>query len=228
MLSATLHIILAVINIIGAANSYLSLKKDSQRRAIKNALFLFFIFFIFFHLSLSLPYLFFGENPVILSWGYNVAVLFLFLLVAPMYNIVATRVLKISEEKNRILLTLFFLAGIIIIAVQSFLPAYPRVLESGFIIWGNNFWTGLITMVFGAFVPILWAVVFFANRPEKMTSHEKVKAALLTAGTLMFSAASIYFIARNQQMVLWSFIFIYIGTLLVNALTFLREEERHM
>jgi len=225
MLTAKLHLILAAINFIGATASYLIWRKNDKRAAVMGNFSLFFTAFIFYHLCLALPYLLFNANLKIMALGYNLAILFLFLLVSPMYKVIFFNVLNIPSGKSKIYSLLFLLLGMAVFAIQSYDFQLPQIGPDGWVVWNNNFLAGLITLVFAASGPVVWMAIFLQSQPAKMDWREKSKAFLFTAGIFMFSLASIYFIARNPVMLLLAFIFTFMGTLLVNAVILVPQNK---
>lgn len=188
-------------------------------------LFLFFAFFTGYHLSLSLPLWFFPGNLAALAWGYNLGIVFLFLAMAPMYSIMVFRIIGMPLKKIGQYIWMLLVLGLVPVFIQIYDFHLPIIDESGFIIWNANLIAGTIIFLSGASIAIIWTIIFFKNKPVGLNATEKIKAFICTTGGLMFSCASIYFLARGVLAVVLAFIFVFIGTVLMISLVLIPEEK---
>ena len=79
MLSVILHLLLALMLMVGLEVTYRLWQKKKFALDSVAYFFLFYLFFTGYNLSLSLPFLFYPQNLVFLAWGYNLAIVFCFL-----------------------------------------------------------------------------------------------------------------------------------------------------
>lgn len=212
MISAILHLILAFLTAVGAVGIYY---KFVRKTGYIKELFCFFVFFTAYHLFLSLPFFFSSGNLAIMAWGYNFAILFLFLLSASVV-IIEFQILNIPNKKN--LLCLVFLAlGLTTVFLQIFNFRLPLIHKSGFIIWNVNILSKLIATMAASLTALSWSALLFKNWPKNACFTGKLKTVLLGAGTFMFALACVYFFAYNVAMVISAFIFVSVGTILCTA-----------
>lgn len=226
MLSVVFHFALSLLNIIGAIAAYFILKKEDSRKNIMEHLFLFFVFFTGYHLSLALPFWFYPGNLTAMAWGYNIAIAFLFLLLAPMYSIMVFQILGVPVKRLSFYIKIFLLFGLLPVLLQVCDFHLPTIDDSGFIIWNNNLIAGAISALAGASIAVIWTIIFFKNKPADLSFADKLRATVYTIGGLMFSLASIYFIARNVTMVILAFIFVFVGTILMNVIVLIPEKKK--
>jgi hypothetical protein len=225
MITFVLHFLLALLNVVGAVAAYSIWSRKDFRRVVMGHLFLFFTFFIGYHLSLSLPFWFFSQNLIALAWGYNVAIVFLFLLLAPMYSIMVFQIIGVPMKKIGFCIWMLLLLGLVTSLIQIYDFRLPIIDSSGFIIWNNNPVAGAISFLAGAMIAVSWLIIFLKNKPADLKTTDKIKAYMYTVGGMMFSLASIYFIARNILTVVLAFIFVFIGTVLMNSLVLIPEKK---
>ncbi len=228
MTSFILHLILAFLNIFGAVAVYVIWKKGNFQKNIMGHLFLFYAFFVCYHLSLALPFWIFSGNLTAMAWGYNLAIAFLFLLLAPMYSIMVFQILGVPLVRISFLIKIFLLVGMVAVLIQVYDFRLPEILKSGFIIWNANLISSFIAFSSGASIAVIWTIIFLKNKPGRLNPAEKLKAILCTAGGLMFTISSIYFIARNLTMVVLAFIFVYIGTILLGTAVLIPEKRANL
>lgn len=212
-------------NATAAAAVYWIWTKEDHRQKLMGHLFVFYAAFTGYHLSLSLPFYIFGGDLAAMAWGYNLAVAFVFLLLTPMYAMMIFQVLGFSIKGIKRFMAIFFLAGATVVLIQVLDFRLPMIIDPGFILWNNNFTAGLLTFLAGASVSVIWVVIFLKNRPVNLNIAEKIKIYLFTLSGLMFSTASVYFIARNLTMVIIAFIFVFIGTALIIPTTLMAEKK---
>jgi len=225
MISAILHLVLSLLTAIGALVSYeIWIRNKSQRQAMKDFV-AFFIFFTVYHLLLSVPFFLFKADPVVMAWGYNFAVLFVFLILIPIYRTIIFYVMGMPRNKGNFLLGMLLLVGFAVVTLQIYYFRLPIIDPSGFIIWNSNLISGLITFSAVAFAVMLWVAIFLKNRPENLGHMEKFKTALYTLSFIMFTIASIYFIACNLAMVYTAFITVTLGTILMVIEFLIPKEE---
>lgn len=225
MISVILHLALALMNATAAAAVYWIWTKEDHRQKLMGYLFIFYTAFAGYHLSLSLPFYIFGGNLTTMAWGYNLAIAFVFLLLVPMYTMMIFQVLGFTAKGIKRFIAVFFLTGATVVLIQVLDFRLPVIIEPGFILWSNNFVAGLLTFLAGASVAVVWTVIFLKNRPVSLSVAEKAKIYLFTLSGLMFSIASVYFIARNLTMVIIAFIFVFIGTALIIPTTLMAEKK---
>lgn len=225
MLTTKLHLFLALISLIGAVTTYLIWRKNDARKKSMGYFGLFFLMFIFYNLCLSLPFIVSGGNLEYMTWGYNLATFFVFLFIAPMYNVIIYRLLLIKFGNAKLLSLVFVIIGLAVFVAQTSDFRLPIITQHGLVLWNNNFITGFVTMFFAALTALLWIVTYFHNRPAEISVREKVKVFLFMLGTIAFALSSIYFIAGNVILVIAAFVFVYSGSILFNITIFLSEKK---
>lgn len=213
MISAILHLILAFLTAVGAVGIYY---KFVRKTGYIKELFCFFVFFTAYHLFLSLPFFFSSGNLAIMAWGYNFAILFLFLICVSVV-VIELQILNIPNRKKRFFMAGFFSLGLITVLLQTFNFCLPIIHKSGFIIWNVNILSKLIATMAASLTALSWSALLFKNWPKNVCFTGKLKTVLLGAGTFMFALACVYFFAYNVAMVISAFIFVSVGTILCTA-----------
>ena len=225
MISAILHLGLSLLTAISAIATYRIWKKNkSQRKVLKDFL-VFFIFFIAYHLFLSLPFFLFKADLIMMAWGYNLAVFFVFLILVPIYRTIIVYVVKMPSYKSKVLLGTLIVIGFITVALQIYDFHLPVISSSGFIIWNANLISSSIVFSTVVVAEIWWLILFLKNRPLNLSLRGKVKVTLYTLSFIMFTIASIYFIAYNLAMIYIAFIAVTLGTILMTIEFLIPQEE---
>ena len=225
MLSVMLHLILALLTTIGAFGVFLYWRKeDFSKHSPRRNIMIFFIFFTFYHLSLSLPYLFFGGNLKAMAIGYNFGIFFLFLMSVPMMSILL-RIYDFAPEKIKNINLGFLAIGFLIVAGLFLDLHLPVIDKTGFIIWKVNPVLGIINAVVIAFLPFIFGFSFWRNRPSNIGWVERIKLSLLSSGSFIFSLACVYFAAQNLLMVISAFVFVTLGVLFWIIAFFIPKQE---
>lgn len=213
MISAILHLILAFLTSIGAVGIYYKFVRKGGH--IKD-FFWFYVFFTAYHLFLSLPFFLTSGNLTIMAWGYNFAILSLFIFLAPVIMI-EFQIINMPKRKRKILISSFLLSGLIAVLLQVFIFRLPIIHESGFIIWNANILSKLIATLAAVLTSLSWSLFLFKNWPKNISFVEKLKTVFLGTGAFVFALACVYFSAYNVAMVISAFIFVSIGTVLSTA-----------
>ncbi len=225
MISAILHLVLSLLTAVSAVVVYGIWRRNKLKRQVMKDFLVFFIFFTAYHLFLSLPFFLFKADPAMMAWGYNFAVFFVFLILVPIYRTIIFYIMGMLPGKGNFLLGMLLLVGFAAATLQIYDFRLPIISPSGFIIWNANLASGLITFSAVALAVALWLVIFLRNRPENLGHMEKFKTALYSLSFIMFTIASIYFIARNLIMVYTAFITVTLGTIFM-TIDFLIPKEK--
>ncbi len=211
MNSVILHLILAFLTLVGAVGVYIYWWRDGfVKKSPRKQLFLFFIFFTAYHLFLSLPFLFFHGNLRLMAFGYNFAILAIFLMSVPIFR-VYLGFYELSPQKIKLIINTFLLVGIALIIGLFYDLRLPFIDESGFIIWRVNLFLGILNTIVIGTLPFLFGLSFLKNLPRGITSIEKVKVFFLSFGSFSFALSCIYFAVQNLFMVIIAFIFVTLG-----------------
>ncbi|MEW5907679.1 MAG: hypothetical protein AB1643_00635 [Patescibacteria group bacterium] len=213
MKTIILHFILASITAIASVVAYLGWRATKYSEDVKRGFFLFFFFFIGYHLSLVFPFLIFGANLRAIAWGYIVAIIFIFLLLVPIWRIVLNRLFGLSIKKINFIITLLLLAGLLVTIIEIYDFRLPIFDESGFIFWNANIIAALITSFSAAILETVSIFYLIKNWPSNLSTFKKIKTALFMFGLMMFIIACIYFLAFNLTMVITAFVTVSLGTL---------------
>ncbi|NOY35769.1 MAG: hypothetical protein GXP44_02530 [bacterium] len=217
MLSIILHSILAILTTFGVAVFYFILRKGKKENSIMKNIFLFYSFLLGYHLSLILPFLFSGGDLKTMAWGYNLAVVFIFLLVSA-FLMVEFSILGFSRRKSRTVIAFFMSICLFVVLLQIYDFRLPVILSSGFILWNANLAAAWITALAGFVAAMIFVVVSLRNWPANLNFNEKLKNVLLVIGLFSFGVSSImHFPARGFTQILLAFVFIYAGTIFFTA-----------
>ncbi len=217
MLSIILHSILAILTTFGVVVFYCILRKGKKENPIMKNIFLFYAFLLGYHLSLILPFLFSGGDLKTMAWGYNLAVVFLFLLVSA-FLVVEFNILGFSRKKSRTILVSFMSVCLFVVLLQIYDFRLPIILPSGFILWNANLAGAWITALAGFVAAMTFVAISLRNWPANLNFNEKLKNTLLIIGLFSFGISSImHFPARSFTQILLAFVFIYAGTIFFTA-----------
>jgi hypothetical protein len=225
MLTFILHLLLALLCFIGAAASFSSWKLKRDKNDIHVHLFLFFAFFTGYHACLSVPFLLTGGNLMVMAWGYNFAMAFIYLALAPMYSIMVFQILGVPVARIGNYIKMLLIVGLFVVLIQAYDFRLPIIDSSGFVIWNNNLIAGGLTAAFCLAISVIWIFIYFKNKPVNLDALEKLKAVIYTIGGLMFSLASLYFFARSIFMIAIAFILVSVGTILMDILVLIPEKR---
>jgi len=217
MLSIILHSILAILTTFGVVIFYFILKKGKKKNPIMKNIFWFYSFLVGYHLSLILPFLFSGGDLKTMAWGYNLAVVFLFLLVSA-FLMVEFDILGFSKKKSRTILVSFMSVCLFVVLLQIYDFRLPIILPSGFILWNANLAAAWITALAASITAMTFVAISLKNWPANLNFNEKLKNILLNIGLFSFAVSSImHFPARGFTQILLAFVFIYAGTIFFTA-----------
>lgn len=180
-------------------------------------IFLFYFFLVGYHLSLILPFLFSGGDLTAMAWGYNLAVVFLFLLVSS-FLLVEFNILGFSRKKSMAIITAFMSVCALVVLLQIYDFRLPIILPSGFILWNANLAAAWVTALAGFIAAMIFVYISLKNWPANLNLNEKIKNTLLVTALFAFGISSImHFPARGFTQILLAFVFIYTGTILFTA-----------
>ena len=227
MTTTIIHLVCAFIFLFGSVPVYFDWKKSRVRGnpALVGNLFLFCIFNVGFDLALSLPYLIFGWDPVVLAVGYDVAVVFLFLMVMMLLRLG----MELSLEKQPIALSVQgFLVGCGFAALWLQIIKFrtPVIFPSGFILWNANIVAGSLTGIVSCVVALTLAYELVRNSPLHLKSIARHKLWRLSTSSALFALAGIlYFPARAEWQVFGAFLAYALGSLIF-IMTFLVKEKK--
>jgi len=206
MLSAILHLGLAVIALVGGLAVYRTWKRQKfSQEATFKYFFAFFVFLILYHLCLALPYFVFAGNLFLMAWGYIFGVAFIFLIILFIFKMMAY-LLGLSARRSLNLEIAILFLGILVFVIQAFDFRLPIILPSNFIVWNNSLPVGALIFVSSLSITLFFISAFLKNLNKADETVEKVKMYFLIAGSLFIGLSTIYFIARTPFFILLAFI----------------------
>lgn len=227
MISALLHLFSVPFIVISGILAYSYWKKGGFRKSILNYLFVFFLFIAAYQFFLSLPFLL-TKNLFLTAWGYNLAIVFVFLIAVPIFRM-EFDLLGVSEKRSNFFQVLYLLVGVAVIVIQAYDFRLPIVHESGFIFWNANPVAAWISSFAAFILSMALVVVILKNRPENLTFLEKLKTTLfITASIATSLSVLIYYPAHNLLQVILAFAAAYLGfALFMVTLLIPRRENKN-
>jgi hypothetical protein len=211
MLTSILHLVLALMLMVGLEITYRLWQKKKFAPEFISYFFVFFLFFAGYNLALSLPYLFFAQNPFLLGWGYILAMVFLFLTFGVMFKL-EMELYGVKPMNASFFLGVTTFAGVLVVALQIMDFRLPFFYSSGLILWNVNPLAGWITGLAALLPGTSMAFTLYYISAKGLSAYEKTKRFLITVGGLALGVAGLaYFPARNEWQIVTAFIFIFLG-----------------
>ncbi len=217
MISAILHLILALIAFTGGVAVFYLWKKQKfgKETLIKNFISL-FACLVLYHLSLAFSYFLSSGNLFFMAWGYIIAITCLFLLVFFVFRILS----YFSGYSMRLSLAceIFILsAAALVFFIQVYDFRLPSILPSNFIVWNGSVSATIIMVIVLLTVTLNFIATFVKNLNKADIFIEKLKIYLLISGTLFMNLSLIYFFANTFFLVILAFILHFLGIMLFSA-----------
>ena len=217
MISVILHSILALLTAGAAGAAYRAWRKKGFRDCAIKDLFYFFLFFSAAHLSVVVSFFLLFANPAALAWGYIFMVGFIFAAVFCIFKI-EFGIMRLCREKTRFLLAAVIFSGAVAVVIQAYDFRLPIAREAGFILWNANLVSAWMTSLPAASAAMLWIVLFMKNFPENMALGDRLKFYFSVIDSIFFVGAALtYFPARDNDQIVLSFVFIFLGTFFASA-----------
>lgn len=217
MLSAILHLILAVIALTGGVAVFYLWKKQQfgEETSIKNFISLFACLALY-HLFLSFSYFLSSGNLFFMAWGYIIAIICLFLLVFFVFRILS----YFSGYSAKLSLAceiLVLSAAALVFFIQVYDFRLPSILPSNFIVWNGSVLASIIMVIVLLTATLNFIAAFVKNLNKADIFIEKLKIYLLISGTLFMNLSLIYFFANTFFLVILAFILHFLGIMLFSA-----------
>lgn len=169
--------------------SVLYLYPRRKQNSTINYYFLFFLLISFYNFFLFIPMFFYPVNWV---WGVSFIIAYFFLVLCAFSAFQVA--LRLTLQNKKIIFTinlLFLLYGLFIILLYIFLFEIP-VINSGFILWQQNYFIGILARVPLLISALGFAVKFFSSISKLNSTRLKIRSFILAFSALLM-ALPIYF-----------------------------------
>lgn len=226
MISAILHLILALIALTGGQAVFYLWKKQKfgKETFIKNFIGLFACLALY-HLSLAFSYFLSSGNLFFMAWGYIIAITFLILLVFFTFKI-QSYFSGYSARLSLVCETCALSVAALVFFIQVYDFRLPIILPSNFIVWNGSVLASIITAIVILTASLNFIAMLVKNLNKADIFTEKLKIYLLISGILFMNLSLTYFFANTFSLVVLSFILHLLGIMLFSAAFLARRRIR--
>ncbi len=142
--------------------------------------------------SLAFISIFFLDNPLVLAWGYNVAILFIYLTLVAGVGIPVFRTYAVFRNNLNSFRLGLLLLGITIFFIQSLSMGIPEIQNNMVINWNENMWTGLVTGLISLAYSLTWTILFWKDSYVVKEGVLRLKMKILATDGILLGIAAIF------------------------------------
>lgn len=163
--------IAGIISLFVGINFLLSYKKTGTP-GIRD-LALVFLFLAGHAFTLAVISIFFLDKVIVLAYGYNIAIFFIYLTLMAGVGITVFRSHYLFRTHLRKVRLSLLVLGLLVFIIQYIYLGFPEVNNSQVINWHDNFWAGIITGVTSFLYGLAWGWLFW--RDSNLLSNKTLR-----------------------------------------------------